>query len=141
MLAGAAVALTVPASAGFAIGVDVGPGYYGPPAPDYYGAAVCNPYSRYYNPYVCDDEYYDGPPLYIDGYWYDQPMRSRYYGGHREFWVHDSWRHGDFYRGGGNFYRGHGGGGHRGGPGGGYGGGPGGGHGGGPGGGHGGGRP
>ncbi len=141
MLAGAAIAVAAPASAGFAVGVGVG---YGP---GYYGAAVCNPYSRYYNPYACDDEYYVGPPLYIDGFWYDRPMRSRWYGGHREFWVHNGWRHGDFYRGGGNFYRGHGGGfgggyggGHGGGFGGGHGGGFGGGHGGGFGGGHGGGH-
>lgn len=109
MLAGAATAFAAPASAGFSIGFGFGPGYYAPPPPrPYYGAAVCDPYSRYYNPYACDDEYYVGPPLYIDGYWYDRPMRSRWYGGHREFWVHDGWRHGDFYRGGGNFYRGHG---------------------------------
>ncbi|MDR3526503.1 MAG: hypothetical protein P4L57_04420 [Rhizomicrobium sp.] len=129
MLAGAAVAFTAPASAGFAIGFGYGPGYYGPPARAYYGGAVCDPYSRYYNPYDCDDEYYVGPPLFIDGYWYDRPLRSRFYGGHREFWVNNGWRSGGFYRGGGNFY-------HGGGHGGGYGGGYSGGHGGGYGGGH-----
>ena len=101
LLAGSALAFAAPASAGFAIGVGYGPGYYPPVR-----VAVCDPYSRYYNPYACDDEYYVGPPLYVDGYWYDQPMRSRFYGGRREFWVGNSWRHGDFYRGGGNFYRG-----------------------------------
>lgn len=114
LLAGTAAAFTAPASAGFSIGIGIGPAYYGP---RYVGPAVCDPYSRWYDPYYCGDydDYY-GPPLFIDGYWYDRPLRSRWYGGHREFWVRDQWRHGDFYRGGGRFE-------HRGGYGGGYGGG------------------
>jgi len=107
VLAGTAVAVAVPASAGFSIGIGVGPGYYGPP-PYGYGRAVCDPYSRTYNPYYCDDyEFYDGPPLFIDGYWTSGPLRSRWYGGHREFWVHNGWRYSDGYHGGGRFYRGH----------------------------------
>lgn len=120
MLTGAAVAVAQPASAGFSVGVGFGPGYWGAPPPAYAGRSVCNPYSRFYNPYYCDDyEFYYGPPLYIGGYWYDRPLRSRWYGGHREFWVndrwyrHDGWGHGGFYRnygdwGRGGGYRGHG---------------------------------
>jgi len=114
MLVGSAVAFAAPALADFSIGVGYGRDNYRP-ARGYYGAAVCDPYSRYYNPYACDDEYYVGPPLYIDGDWYDRPMRSRFYSGRREFWANNSWHHGNFYRGGGNFYRGHGYGGHGGG--------------------------
>ena len=80
MLAGAAMAVTVPASAGWSVGIGVGPGYYGPPGPAYYGRGVCDPYSRYYDPYYCDDydyDYYYGPPMFIDGFWYSGPIRSR----------------------------------------------------------------
>jgi hypothetical protein len=105
MLGGAALAVTAPAAAEFSIGIGVGPGYYGPPPPRYVGRSVCNPYSRYYDPYYCADyDYYYGPPLYLGGYWYDRPLRSRWYGGHREFWVndrwyrHDGWDRGRFYR-------------------------------------------
>jgi hypothetical protein len=111
MLAGTAFAVTAPASAGFSIGIGVGPGYYGPgyDGPGYYGRSMCDPRSRYYNPYYCDDyDYYYGPPLFIDGYWYDRPVRSRWYGGHREFWVRDGWRNSNSYHGGGRFERGHG---------------------------------
>ena len=120
MLTGTAVAVTAPAAADFTVGFGVGPGYYGPPP--YARGAVCNPYSRYYNPYACDDyEDYYGPPLYIGGYWYDRPLRSRWYGGHREFWVndrwyrHDDWGRGRFYRHDGDWGRGRGGWGDRGG--------------------------
>lgn len=106
MLAGTALAVAAPASAGFSIGIGVGPGYYGPA---YYGRSVCDPYSRYYNPYYCDGyDYYYGPPMYIGGYWYDRPLRSRWYGGHREFWVQDRWYRHDGWRGG-RFERGNGG--------------------------------
>lgn len=105
MLAGTAFAVSAPASAGFSIGIGVGPGYYGPA---YYGRSVCDPRSRYFNPYYCDDyDYYYGPPLFIGGYWYDRPLRSRWYGGHREFWVHDRWYRHDGWRGG-RFERGRG---------------------------------
>lgn len=104
VLAGTAAIFAAPASAGVSFGIAVGPGYYGPPA-----GAVCNPYSRYYNPYYCDDyDFYYGPPIWFDGAWYSGPLRSRWYGGHREFWVHDGWRYSDRYRGGGRFEHGHG---------------------------------
>ncbi|HUO98421.1 MAG TPA: hypothetical protein VMU01_07115, partial [Rhizomicrobium sp.] len=65
MLAGSAAAFTAPADAAWSFGVGVGPGYYGPPG---YANAYCDPYSRWYDPYYCDDyDYYDGPPLFIDG--------------------------------------------------------------------------
>ncbi len=104
MLAGTAVAVATPASAGWSVGFGVGPAWVPPPR-HYYGAGTCDPYSRYYDPYYCDDyEYYYGPPLYVGGYWYDRPLRSRWYGGHREFWVHDRWyRHDGWDRG--RFYR------------------------------------
>jgi hypothetical protein len=163
MLAGTAMAVTAPASAGFSIGFGVGPAWV-PPPQRYYGPAICDPYSRYYDPYYCSDyDYYYGPPLYIGGYWYDRPLRSRWYGGHREFWVNnswyrnDGWNRGGFYRnyggwgrggsyggsyggghGGSSYYGGSYGGGHGGSYGGGHGGSYGGGHGGGYGGGHGG---
>jgi len=118
MLAGSAAVVATPASAGWSFGVGVGPGFYGPPA---YARGYCDPYSRYYDPYYCDDyDYYYGPPLFIDGYWFDGPIRSRWYGGHRQFWVHNGWRGGGSgYHGGGSFVRG-GGGGYHGGGGGGY---------------------
>jgi hypothetical protein len=104
MLAGTAIAVATPASAGWSIGFGVGPAWVPPPR-HYYGPGTCDPYNRYYDPYYCDDyEYYYGPPLYIGGYWYDRPLRSRWYGGHREFWVHDRWyRHDGWDRG--RFYR------------------------------------
>ena len=40
--------------------------------------AVCDPYSRYYDPDYCgDDEYYYGPPLFIDGFWFNNGGRYR----------------------------------------------------------------
>jgi len=77
-----------PASAQVSFGIGMGgPGYYGPPR-----YAVCNPYSRYYDPYYCGDygDYY-GPPLFIDGFWFDHG-RYRNYRGHRQYWVHNGWR-------------------------------------------------
>jgi len=113
MLAGSAAAFTAPAAAGWSFGVGVGPGYYyGPPN---YAGAYCDPYSRWYDPYYCDDyDYYYGPPLFIDGYWYSGPIRSRWYGGHRQFWVNNGWHGGNwgssgrFVRGGGYSGGGHG---------------------------------
>jgi len=140
MLAGTAVAVAAPASAGWSFGIGVGPGYYGPA----YGPpawAYCDPRSRYYDPYYCDDyDYYYGAPIFIDGIWFSGPLRSRWYGGHREFWVNNGWHYSSGYHGGGQFYHGGGGGGWHGGGGGGgwHGGGGGGWHGGGGGGSHGG---
>ena len=132
LMAGTAFAVTTPAAAhvSVGIGIEVGPGYYGP---GYYGppgAAVCDPYSRYYNPYYCgDDEDYYGPPLFIDGFWFNNG-RYRDYHGQRQYWVHGGWHgysggHGGGYVGGhGGSYGGgyHGGSGHGGGFGGGHGG-------------------
>lgn len=116
MLAGAAAIVATPASAGFSFGIGIGPGYYGPPPPRYYGRAICDPYSRWYDPYYCGSyDYYYGPPVWFDGYSYSGPLRSRWYDGRREFWIHDGWRYSDRYRGGGRFARGgygHGWGGH-----------------------------
>lgn len=66
MLAGAATAIASPASAGIAVGFGVGPGYYGPPA-----GAVCDPYSRFYNPYYCGPVGYGydyGPVIGFGGF-------------------------------------------------------------------------
>lgn len=120
MLAGTAIGVATPAAAGFTVGFGVGG--WAPPPRHYYGPGICDPYSRYYDPYYCDDyDYYYGPPLYFGGYWYDRPLRSRWYGGHREFWIndrwyrHDGWGRGQFYRRYGDWgrggYGGHGGGG------------------------------
>ena len=108
LLAGTAFAVTAPAAARVSVGfgVGVGPGYSGPS--DY---AVCDPYSRYYNPYYCgDDEYYDGPPLFIDGFWFNNGGRYRDWHGGRQYWVHGGW-HG-YSGGGGSFGGGSYGGGH-----------------------------
>jgi hypothetical protein len=135
LMAGAAFAVATPAAAQVSFGIGIGPGYYRH-SPRY---AVCNPYSRYYDPYYCGDydDYY-GPPLYIDGFWFNNG-RYRDYRGHRQYWVHGGW-HGYSGGGYGGGYGGGHGGGHGGGSGGGHGGGYGGGHGGGSGGGHGGGH-
>jgi hypothetical protein len=104
LLAGTAVAFAAPASAGVSFGIGFGPSYYGPPPAAYY---YCDPRSRYYDPYYCDDyDYYYGSPLWIDGYWYNGPIRSRWYSGHRQFWVRNGWHSSDRYRGGGEFRRG-----------------------------------
>ncbi len=68
-LAGAAFATAAPAEAHVSIGIGIGPGYYGGYGPGY--GAVCDPYSRWYDPYRCNDydddyDYYDGP-VFIDG--------------------------------------------------------------------------
>src|ERR1700744_5375157 len=83
MLAGAAAVTAAPARAHVSIGIGFGgPAYYG----GYYGPpSYCDPYSRWYDPYRCDDYddygYYDGP-VFIDGVWLNGGFRSRWYGGH-----------------------------------------------------------
>ena len=74
MLAGAATALTTPASAAVGVTLGVGPAYYGPPA-----GAVCDPYSRYYDPYQCNGYY--GPSVAIGGYWGGYWRGGHYYHG------------------------------------------------------------
>ncbi len=113
LMAGTAFAVATPAAARVSVGIGIGvPGYYGPP-PRY---AVCDPYSRYYDPYYCGDyDYYYGPPLFIDGFWFNNGGRYRDYDGRREYWVHGGW-HGYSGGGGGHWSGGgHGGGGHWGG--------------------------
>ena len=95
MLAGATAMTATPAEARVDIGIGFGfpgyyPGYYyGPPGYSYY--AYCDPRSRWYDPYRCDyydDDYYYGP-VFIDGFWFDGPFRSRFFHGHR---VLPQWR-------------------------------------------------
>lgn len=119
----AAVATTAPAEARVSIGIGLGyPGYYGYAGPGYYGypgyypgyyygppaRAVCDPYSRWYDPYRCRysyagygyDDYYYGP-VFIDGVWVSGPVRWRSFGGRREFFWHGGWRSGSGFRSGG----------------------------------------
>ena len=99
VLAGATAMTAVPADAHVSIGIGFGyPGYYyGPSAYPY--NAYCDPRSRWYDPYRCDEydgygyDYYDGP-VFIDGFWFDGPFRSRFFHGHREFFAHGGWHGG-----------------------------------------------
>lgn len=92
--------LAAPASAGVAVGIGVGVGYpgyyYGAPRYRYY--RYCDPYSPYFDPYYCDDPYYDayyGPAfaniIYFDGGWWRGPFRHRYWHGHDWYWVNNGW--------------------------------------------------
>src|ERR1700749_614462 len=91
MLAGTAATVgTTPANAGVSVGIGVGvPGpYYG------YGPGWCrwHPYRcAGYDPYYYDDAYYNGP-VFIDGVWFNGPLRWRWWGGARQFWWHGGWR-------------------------------------------------
>ena len=118
LLAGTAFGVATPASAHVSIGIGIGgPGYYGPPRP----YAVCDPYSRYYDPYYCGDyDNYYGPPLFIDGYWFNNGRYRDYYG-QRQYWVHGGWHgygggggygHGRSFNSGGGYGGGYGGGGY-----------------------------
>ena len=108
MLAGAATVTAAPAEARVSFGVEIGGG-------GYYGgrSAVCDRYSRYYDPYRCDAYYDDGDyyngPVFIDGIWLNDSFRSRYYGGNRQFFYHGGWHGGSGFHSGG-FGHGHGGG-------------------------------
>jgi uncharacterized membrane protein YgcG len=112
----AAVATSAPAQARVSIGIGLGyPGYYdGYPGyyPGYYygpsARAVCDPYSRWYDPYRCryyyagygyDDFYYG--PVFIDGVWTSGPLRWRDFDGRREFFWHGGWHAGSGFRSGG----------------------------------------
>ena len=100
MLAGTAVGLTQPASAGVSVGIGIGipgPAYYGP-------AYACDPYYDSYDPYGCG-AYYSGP-VFIDGVWFNGPLRWRFWGGRREFWTHGGWHVGSGWREGGFHGRG-----------------------------------
>jgi hypothetical protein len=112
MLAGATALTAAPAEAHVSIGIGIGGGYY----PGYDGPpAYCDRYSRFYNPYRCDAyddyDYYDGP-VFIDGVWLNDSFRSRWYGGHRQFFYHGGWHGGSGWHSGGFRHGGgHGGGG------------------------------
>lgn len=117
MLAGATAVTTTAADARVTVGIGFGgAGYYGG---GYYDRA-CDPYSRWYDPYRCDAygdyDYYNGP-VFIDGIWLNGGYRSRWYGGHRQFYYNNSWHggsgwnHGGFSHGGGH-WNGNNGGGH-----------------------------
>src|SRR6185312_6336955 len=100
MLAGSAVGLSQPASAGVHVGIGIGipgPAYYGP-------AYACDPYYDYYDEYGCG-AYYSGP-VFIDGIWVNEPVRWRWWGGHRQFWWHGGWRIGTGWHAGGFHGRG-----------------------------------
>ncbi len=96
MMAGGTVAATSPAEARVTIGIGFGGG-------GHYPARFCDPYSRYYDPYRCDEDryysdyYYD--PIFFDGGWYRGPFRYRNWHGHREFFVGGGW-HRNEWRGG-----------------------------------------
>lgn len=106
LLAGAATLSAAPAQARVTVGVEFGGGGY------YHGRpAFCDPYSRYFDRYRCDRyyddydayddyDYYNGP-VFIDGIWLNDSFRSRYYGGHRQFYYGGSWRGGSGFHGGG----------------------------------------
>ncbi|MBL6938027.1 MAG: hypothetical protein ISS15_15925 [Alphaproteobacteria bacterium] len=121
MLAGATALTTTAADARVTVGFSFGgpgyyygPGYYGPAYYGGYYGNVCDPYSRWYDPYRCDaygddySDYYNGP-VFIDGIWLNGGYRSRWYGGHRQFYYNNSWRggsgwnHGGFSHGGGHW--------------------------------------
>ena len=96
MLTGATFAMTMPAAAyaGVEFGFG-GPGFvFGDPC-DYYD---------YYDAYGCG-AYYTGP-VFVDGVWFNGPLRWRWWGGHRQFWWHNGWRVGTGWRSGGFHGRG-----------------------------------
>jgi hypothetical protein len=93
MMAGTTVATTTPADARVVVGIGIGPGFYGP---GYYPGRYCDPYSRYYDPYRCDGDYYHDP-IFFGGYWYRGPFRYRYWGGHRWFWVNHGWHRNEWH--------------------------------------------
>jgi hypothetical protein len=107
MVVGALALPTAAVVAHVSIGIGVG-GYYGYPfRPGYPGYVdICDPRSRFYDPYRCDYyDYYDGP-LFIDGNWLNGGYRSRYYGGQRQFLYHGGWHEGSRFQGSG-FHRRH----------------------------------
>jgi hypothetical protein len=95
LLAGSAIGFSAPANAGVHVGIGIGipgPAYYGP-------AYACDPYYDAYDEYGCG-AYYTGP-VFIDGVWFNGPLRWRFWGGHRQFWSHGGWRVGTGWRSGG----------------------------------------
>ena len=97
LMAGAATAIASPASARVFVGVGAPIGYA--PAP------VCNPYSRFYNPYYCGYG-----PAYVGGPFIDLGIGGGWHGGFhgRDFHdrgFHDRGFHGGDFRDG--FHGGH----------------------------------
>ena len=96
MLSGAAVAAATPAAAQVSFELQFGnPGYdryYGPPQRGYYD---CDPRVRYVR--ACDSYYYN--PVFYRGRWYNEPLRYRWSGDTRYFWIDNGWRR-DEWRGG-----------------------------------------
>ncbi len=92
-LAGAGAAAAAPAQAGVNFSIGVGAPYYAPryyaPPPRYYGPP---PGYDCYGPYYYDRCGYQvyGEPVFYNGFWINNAP-YRYYGGRREFWVHDGW--------------------------------------------------
>ncbi len=89
-IAGTAVTAT-PASAGVSVGVSVGV-----PGPDYYGeyrirgGRCANPKFAFNHPHFCGYPMYR-EPVFIDGYWIDEPVYYRVYRGQRYFWWRGGW--------------------------------------------------
>jgi hypothetical protein len=97
VLAGSAFLASEPAQARVGFGIYIGPG-----GPDHYYRGgydpVCDPFSRWYNPYRCDARLYDDPYfdglIFIDGFWHDGYWRHRHHHGRHQFWFNDRWREG-----------------------------------------------
>ena len=92
MMAGTAIGVSQPAAAGVSVGIGIGipgPAYYGP-------AYACDPYYNDYDEYGCG-AYYSGP-VFLDGVWFNGPLRWRDWGGRREFWWHGGWHVGSGWR-------------------------------------------
>ena len=92
MLAGTAIGVSQPAAAGVSVGIGIGipgPAYYGP-------AYACDPYYNDYDEYGCGAYYSD--PVFLDGVWFNGPLRWRDWGGRREFWWHGGWHVGSGWR-------------------------------------------
>jgi hypothetical protein len=107
MLAGATALTTSAADARVTVGIGIGGGYYG------HGPAVCDPYSRWYDPYRCDryddyygdDYYYGSPTIYFGGY-----GGRGWHGGYHGGGYHGGFGHGGGFGGHGGGFGGHGGG-------------------------------
>ena len=106
LLGGSTLVASEPAQARVSVGIGIGipgPGYYGPGygyGRGYgRGDVYCDRYSRWYDPYRCDaeyygdDDYYDGP-VFIDGFWFDGRYRHRHHRDHDEFFFRDRWHEG-----------------------------------------------
>lgn len=84
MLASAATAFAVPASAGVRVGVTVGV----PGIAVRVGDACMRPFR--FRPAYCGYPVY-GRPLFVDGAWYRGPVYVRSVSGVRYFWVRNGW--------------------------------------------------